>query len=69
MLRYLWYYIVKGINWSYFYMFYKCLFLLAKRLKLQKELDKVVKGKAQGRNEACAGCVGPLIPESKELFE
>lgn len=43
--------------------------VLAKRLKLQKELDKVVEGKVQGRSEACAGCVGPLIPESKELFE
>lgn len=56
MLRYLWNYIVKGINWSYFYMYYKCLFVLAKRLKLQKEVDKVVEGKVQGRSEACAGC-------------
>lgn len=55
MLRYLCYYIVKDINWSYFYMYYKRLFVLAKRLKLQKELDKVVKGKVQGRSEACAG--------------
>lgn len=69
MLRYLCYFILKGIKWSYFCVNHKRLLLLAKRLKLEKEVDKVVEGKVQGRNEACAGCVGPLIPVKKELFE